>query len=331
VAKHTDMLSKAIDELLDEYEGVLSKNDMAPMDAKLADDEQGDPLASQDQKGGLQPVAPGQGAPKGGTGNDPVSNGDGAVAKADGSVPPGFKGKDDQKSAGAEDEDAESEAGEDEEPSDDGDEGSEEGSDEGDEQGEGDGDEPDGDEGQGGFGDGDGDEQGEDEDDPQMEAAVEKALYKFMAKIGMTGEMGKGEEIAKSDDLSNLDPVTLEPRIKAAEDLAKAETQTLRKDLTEALAQRDAQISELTNLVKGLSEQIGRLAKAPVSRPRAVQGYAPLAKSEGEGAPINKAQLIDKALGLMKAGKLHDKTLVAKMEMAPPEVAAQLARQAGIE
>ena len=351
MAKHSDMdmFKTAIDELLDEYEAVV-KNDLGPVDAKLSEDEQGDPLASQDNKGGLQPAGVGQGAPKDGMGgeptslgievklplksapakgdgmgNDPVSNGDGAVAKADGdgkgSVPPGFKAKEDEKSAGAEDESDESEAGESEAgESEEAPEGDESEGEEGGEEGE-----------EGGFG---GQEGAEGEDgDPAMDAAVEKALYKFMAKIGMTGEMGKGEDFAKSDDLGDLDPMTLEPRIKAAEDLAKSETEALRKTFTEEISKRDAQIEQLTNLVKGLSDQIGRLAKAPAGRPKAVQGYAPLQKSEGdvEQARLSKSQLAAKAQELQKSGVIKDRFVVARIEGAPSDADAYaFAKRAGV-
>lgn len=341
-----DALSKAIDELLDEYE-VIQKADLGSSDASLSPSgEQGESLTPNDQKGGLQPQGA-QGAPAGGMGGDPTSIGaevkvpvppapsqsgngmgndpvaaTGGVAKAEegGSAPPGFKGKDDEKSSGAEDEDAESEASGDEfEGDESGDES--EGGFEG-EQGESEGEGDEGEQGEEGqFG-----EQGEGDEDPKMEAAVEKALYKFMAKIGMTGEMGK------SEDFDNLDPVMLEPR------LAKSEqaTDELRKSISDELAKRDAQIAELTALVKGLGDTLNKLSKAPVAKPRAVSGIQPLMKSEGEvngGQALNKREIAAKAFEFMKtqSAQKYDRGLVAKIESAPSdEMAAAIARQAGV-
>lgn len=379
-----EALSKAIDELLDEYEVLVKSGDLSSREDSLSPDgEQGQSLTPNDSKGGL-PQPGGQGAPRTGLGDEPTAMGaevkvagpkapkqrgdgmgtdevaiggpaapainadsgdgmgtsavagPGGVAKAEdgGKVPPGFKGQDKDKSKGAEDEEDEDHEGEDE----DADEGDEDHAEEG--EGEAGSEDEDGDEHQDGPpGTGEGGE-GEDEGDAAIDQAVEKALYKFMAKIGMGGDYAKSEEdvealMAKSEDDGY--PVIADEIAKAV----AAQTVEMQKSADAKISKFEGEVDELKQLVKSLTSTIEKLAKAPAAKPRSVAGYTPLRKTadgtdagagSGDAQPLTKAQISEKCFAMLKSGKITDRTIVMKIDLAPnAAAAAEVARAAGVE
>lgn len=303
--KLLSQLDTLVDQAFDEYSDLLKKSASADLakGGQLSSVEgtigpatqDGDPIAPQDQKGGLT----------GASASAPAAP---PMTKA---VPPGFAADEAAKeSEGAEDE-ADEEAAQDADKGDDCDpKSADEASDK---DGDGQSDKEDSDdseagppkegkeEGESGEGDEKEGEEGGDVD-PKFYGEFEKCFYRFMDEHGMGGD-----DVAKSEGVG----VDGEPMMKAFDE-----------KIAKMASAQDARLVKMEQMMAKALETINKIANAPVAARKAVSGVSPVLRKSEDGSEagkpvLSKAQVCEKLLDMQKAGdKRITRTIVAAVESA---------------
>jgi len=130
------------------------------------------------------------------------------------------------------------------------------------------------------------DEEGDKEDDKEMDDETLKSEYsKICAKMESRGFLKKSEQIKKTETTG------------------------------EELKKYESQIDSLTKTVNELQASIKKISSTPAPR-KGATGYSPLKKNtEGEAAPLNKGEAVNKLLDLKKSGNRNVTTgLINRLE-----------------